>query len=117
MNERDTGEQAKKKKNLKKKIEKKKVKKFSKVKIFSEVKICNINKPICSYKQGRKKRQPKNIAVKLLYNKFRNRVNRELKKSKIEYYSQYFEDNSNNSKQGRKGTSESCGVFIWERAR
>ena len=46
----------------------------------------------------RKKRQPKNIAVKLLYNKFRNRVNRELKKSKIEYYSQYFEDNSNNSK-------------------
>ena len=46
----------------------------------------------------RKKRQPKNIAVKLLYNKFRYRVNRELKKSKIEYYSQYFEDNSNNSK-------------------
>ena len=46
----------------------------------------------------RKKRQPNNENVKLLYNIFRNRVNRELKKSKKEYYSQYFEDNYNNSK-------------------
>jgi len=33
-----------------------------------------------------------------LYNIFRNRVNRELKKSKIEYYSKYFEDNNKNCK-------------------
>ena len=46
----------------------------------------------------RKKRQPNNNVVRELYNKFRNRVNRELKKSKVEYYSQYFEDNNNNSK-------------------
>ena len=46
----------------------------------------------------RKKRQPYNISIKLLYNKFRNRVNRELRKSKIEYYSQYFNDNKNNCK-------------------
>ena len=46
----------------------------------------------------RKKRQPNNTNVKRLYNLFRNRVNRELKKSKIEYYSQYFEDNNKNSK-------------------
>ena len=46
----------------------------------------------------RKKRQPNNNVLRELYNKFRNRVNRELKKSKVEYYSQYFEDNNNNSK-------------------
>ena len=32
----------------------------------------------------RQKRQPNNTAIKILYNKFRNRVNRELKKSKID---------------------------------
>ena len=46
----------------------------------------------------RKKRQPINENIKTLYNIFRNRVNRELKKSKKEYYHQYFEDNNNNSK-------------------
>ena len=47
---------------------------------------------------NRKKRQPNNANVKQLYNIFRNRVNRELVKSKKEHYSQYFIDNSNNSK-------------------
>ena len=46
----------------------------------------------------RKKRQPNNNNVKILYNIFRNRVNRELLKSKKEYYSKYFEDNNKNSK-------------------
>ena len=41
----------------------------------------------------RKKRQPNNENVKRLYNIFRNRVNRELNKSKKDYYSKYFEDN------------------------
>ena len=46
----------------------------------------------------RKKRQPNNVNIKKLYNIFRNRVNRELKKSKKDHYSQYFETNNNNSK-------------------
>ena len=46
----------------------------------------------------RKKRQPNNDNVKRLYNIFRNRVNRELNKSKKEYYSNYFEENKKNSK-------------------
>ena len=47
---------------------------------------------------NRKKRQPDNVNIKLLYNVFRNRVNRELIKSKKSYYTKYFEDNNNNSK-------------------
>ena len=47
---------------------------------------------------GRKKRQPTNENVKLLYNIFRNRVNRELRKSKKSYYATYFEEHSNNIK-------------------
>ena len=35
----------------------------------------------------RNKRQPSNKPIKILYNKFRNRVDRELKKSKKSYYS------------------------------
>ena len=31
----------------------------------------------------------------MLYNKFRNKANRELKKSKKEYFNQYFENNKN----------------------
>ena len=46
----------------------------------------------------RKKRQPTNVNVKLLYNIFRNRVNRELKKSKKSYYASYFEEHNNNIK-------------------
>ena len=51
----------------------------------------------------RKKRQPNNIDIKRLYNIFRNRVNRELNKSKKEYYSNYFEDNKTNSKKVWEG--------------
>ena len=51
----------------------------------------------------RKKRQPKNENVKRLYNIFRNRVNRELNKSKKDYYSKYFEDNKKNSKKVWEG--------------
>ena len=46
----------------------------------------------------RKKRQPNNVDIKRLYNIFRNRVNRELNKSKKDYYSKFFEDNKTNSK-------------------
>ena len=45
-----------------------------------------------------KKRQPINENVIYLYNIFRNRVNRELKKSKKTYYAAYFEEHSKNIK-------------------
>ena len=47
---------------------------------------------------NRRKRQPNNENIKKLYNIFRNRVNRELIKSKKDYYSQYFDENKTNSK-------------------
>ena len=47
---------------------------------------------------ARKKRQPTNETVKGLYNDFRNRGNRELKKSKKSYYAAYFEEHSKNIK-------------------
>ena len=45
-----------------------------------------------------KKRQPNNVNYKRLYNLLRNRVHRELKKSKKQYYADYFADNVNNIK-------------------
>ena len=47
---------------------------------------------------NRKKRQPNNDNIKRLYNIFRNRVNRELIKSKKNYYTKFLEDNNNNSR-------------------
>ena len=44
------------------------------------------------------KRQPSNENVKFLYNIFRNRVNRDLKKSKKSYYATYFVEHCNNIK-------------------
>ena len=44
----------------------------------------------------RKKSNPLSDNLKRLYNKFRNRVNRELKKSKINYYSNFFDRNKSN---------------------
>ena len=46
----------------------------------------------------RKKRQPNNTNVRHLYKLFRNRINREIKKSKRDYYNQYFEHNRNDIK-------------------
>ena len=47
---------------------------------------------------ARKKRQSNNTNNKRLYNLFRNRVNREIKKSKKKYYSEFFEINKMNIK-------------------
>ena len=47
---------------------------------------------------NRNKRQPKNENIKRLYNIFRNRVNRELIKSKKNYYTKLLEDNNNSKK-------------------
>ena len=51
----------------------------------------------------RKKRQPSNENVKQLYSMFRNRVNRELKKSKKSYFSSYFQEHNNNIKKTWEG--------------
>ena len=52
----------------------------------------------------KKKRQPINENVKYLYNVFRNRVNRELKKkTKKKYYATYFEEHSKNIKKMWEG--------------
>ena len=40
----------------------------------------------------RKKRQPNNEDIKQYYNIFRNRVNREIKRSKKSYYTLYFDN-------------------------
>ena len=47
---------------------------------------------------ARKKRQPNNEKWKRLYNLFQNRVNREIEKSKKQYYADYFAENVNNIK-------------------
>ena len=52
---------------------------------------------------ARKKRQPNNENVSKIYKLFRNRVTRELKKSKKKYYTNYFEVNKNDIKNTWKG--------------
>ena len=54
----------------------------------------------------RKKRQPNNDDIKRVYNLFRNRTIRELKKSKKLYYSKYFEEHSSNIKKTWLGIRE-----------
>ena len=46
----------------------------------------------------RKKRQPENGDIRKLYNLFRNRTIREIKKSKKNYFTEYFEENKTNIK-------------------
>ena len=52
---------------------------------------------------ARKKRQPNNENHKRLYNLLRNRVNRDIKKSKKQYYAECFADNVNNTKKTWEG--------------
>ena len=51
----------------------------------------------------RKKRQPNNVDVKRVYNLFRNRIIREINKSKKNYYSNYFAEHTNNIKKTWSG--------------
>ena len=51
----------------------------------------------------RKKRQPHNLEILRLYHLFRNRVKRDLKKAKRNYYTKYFEDNRQNIKKTWEG--------------
>ena len=52
---------------------------------------------------ARKKRQPNNENHKRFYNLLRNGVNRDIKKSKKQYYAEYFADNVNNTKKTWEG--------------
>ena len=58
----------------------------------------------------RKKRQPNNEDVKKVYNLFRNRTIRELKKSKKKYYSDYFEEHNNNIKKTWSGIRDIVNI-------
>ena len=51
----------------------------------------------------RKKREPNNSLVKSTYKRIRNQVSREIKKSKNQFYSKYFESHSNNIKKTWEG--------------
>ena len=59
---------------------------------------------------ARKKRQPNNTNNKRLYNLFRNRVNSEIKKSKKEYYSEFFKINKMNIKKIWSGIREIVNI-------
>ena len=57
-----------------------------------------------------KKRQPNNENISRLYNLIRNRVSRELKKSKKRYYHDYFEENKMNIKNIWSGIREIMNI-------
>ena len=54
----------------------------------------------------RKIKNPQNIRLKCAYNIFRNRVTREIKKAKKEYYKNFFETNLCNMKKTWQGIKE-----------
>ena len=51
----------------------------------------------------RKKENPLNNKIKITYNLFHNRINREIKKAKKAYYQEYFQNNLSNMKNTWKG--------------
>ena len=51
----------------------------------------------------KKKEDPVNVRIKRTYNLFRNRVTREIRKAKKEYYKNYFGNNTSNMKNIWKG--------------
>ena len=54
----------------------------------------------------KKKQNPHNQKYKSTYNLFRNRITRELKKAKKDYYKHFFDDNVNNMKRTWKGIKD-----------
>ena len=59
---------------------------------------------------ARKKRQPNNVNCNRLNNMLRNRVQRELKKSKKQYYADYFAENVNNIKKTWEGIRKIANI-------
>ena len=58
----------------------------------------------------KKKNNPSNLATKRAYNLFRNRITREIKKTKKEFYKKYFQDNINNMKNIWKGIKDILNI-------
>ena len=89
--------------HLIKKLSPKEIKLQSKPWISTEIcKLIKVRNKIFA----KKKRQPNNANTKRLYNLFRNRAAREIKKSKKIYYSEYFEMNKMNIKKIWSGIRE-----------
>ena len=65
-----------------------------------------INKNIIKMISHRKKDDPTNHHLKRAYKLFRNRITREIKKSKKKYYKEYFENNISNMKKTWQGIKE-----------
>ena len=63
---------------------------------------------------ARKNRQPNNVNCKRLNNLLRNRVQRELKKSKKQYYADYFAENVNNIKKHGKVSGKLLTSRRWQ---
>ena len=55
---------------------------------------------------AKKKKDPQNAHLKSAYNRFRNSVNNDIKSSKKDYYSRYFENCKNNMKKTWKGIND-----------
>ena len=58
----------------------------------------------------RKKRQPQNDHVREVYNRVRNRVSRQLEKSKKEHYESYFDEMNSNIKKTWEGIRKIVNV-------
>ena len=87
----------------KKKLNKKQIKKLSKPWINNYI------LKLISHRERlfkKKKNNPSNLATKRAYNLFRNRITREIKKNKKEFYKKYFQDNINNMKNLWKGIKD-----------
>ena len=50
-----------------------------------------------------KKRQPENENIQILFKQLRNRINSEISKAKIKYFTQYFDEYKNNTKKVWEG--------------
>ena len=59
---------------------------------------------------SRKKRQPENKQVEEMYNRVRNKVSREMAKSKKEHYKSYFEEHNSNIKKTWEGIRKIVNV-------
>ena len=86
-----------------KKLNKKQIKKIS------EPWISNYITKLISHRErlfNKKERNPLSIEIKRAYTLFRNRITREIKKAKKEYYKNYFQVNMNNNEESMERNQE-----------
>ena len=63
-------------------------------------------------KSLKRKRQPENENIQILFKQLRNRINREISKAKIKYYTQYFDEYKNNTKKIWEGIRKIVKVSL-----